>query len=144
MKTPLIEIIMGYRTTRQQFSRVNIAEQVARLGADSLLPPDKPSKYRAKKTIVDGITFASGAEAKRWSELRLLERAGHILDLVRQPQFVFTVNDKMMFRYIADFQYFQGDGEVIEDVKGVKTPVYKLKKKLIEAQHGITITEVAA
>lgn len=140
---------MGYRTTRRQIGHANIATQVARFGADSLLPPEKPSKYGAKKTTVDGITFASGAEAKRWAELRLMERGDLITELVRQPQFVFTINDKPVFTYIADFKYlnWSKDGfatQVIEDVKGFSTPVYKLKKKLIEARHGIKITEVRA
>ncbi len=109
----------------------------------------KPHKYRAKAVVVDGIRFASQAEARRWSELRLLERAGEIVELVRQPQFVFFVHEKAIFTYIADFKYFaksngrlQFGVETIEDVKGVRTPVYKLKKRLIEAQFGIKITEI--
>jgi hypothetical protein len=48
-----------------------------------------------------------------------------------------------MFTYIADFTYFEKDGQqVIEDVKGVRTPVYRLKKKIIEAEYGIAITEI--
>ncbi len=106
----------------------------------------KPHKYRAKVVVVDGIRFASQAEARRWSELRLLERAGQIVELVRQPEFAFFVGDKLIFRYVADFKYhgalISNSGEVIEDVKGVRTPVYKLKKKLVEAQFGIKITEI--
>jgi hypothetical protein len=47
-----------------------------------------------------------------------------------------------MFRYYADFEYYENDEYIVEDVKGVKTSVYKLKKKLIEAQYKIRITEV--
>lgn len=103
-------------------------------------PLTRPSKYRSVKTVVGDVTFDSKAEARRWSELLLLERGGVITELVRQPQFAFFIGEKLIFRYIADFKYFEGEREVIEDVKGVQTPVFRLKRKLIEAQFGIKIT----
>ena len=99
-------------------------------------------KYNAVKTVVDGITFPSKAEARRYSELKLLERGGVIQDIELQPQFICTVNGKLVCKYVADFQYAKGNNEIVEDVKGVKTPVYRLKKKLVEALYGITITEI--
>lgn len=104
------------------------------------------SKYHAKRTTVDGVTFASKAEATRWQELRLLERAGQIADLEYQPRYLLTVNGVVVGTYVGDARYRDvlRDRLVVEDVKGVRTPVYRLKKKLMRACHGIDITEVDA
>lgn len=99
------------------------------------------SKYRAKRTTVDGITFASKKEAGRYQALRLLERAGQITDLRLQPTFTITVNDHKVCKYRADFAYRQDGADVVEDVKGFKTSTYRLKAKLLKATHGITILE---
>lgn len=104
----------------------------------------KPHKYKAKAVTVDGIRFHSQAEAKRYGELKLLARAGQIERLELQPKYVFTVEGRQMFSYIADFRYHTIDGIVVEDVKGFATPLYRLKKKLIEAQFNITIIEIPA
>ena len=101
------------------------------------------SKYNAVRTVVDGITFASKAEARRYGELKLAQAAGEIYGLALQPKFPLVVNGVKVATYIADFEYFtDGARRVIEDVKGVRTPVYRLKKKLTEVLHGVTITEV--
>ena len=100
------------------------------------------TKYHAIKTVIDGITFASKAEAARYNELKLLERSGEIDSLILQPVFPIAVNDKKICKYIADFSYYAGKKNIIEDVKGMKTPVYRIKKKLVEAIYGIEITEV--
>jgi dsDNA-binding SOS-regulon protein len=63
------------------------------------------SKYGAVRTEVDGISFASKKEARRYSELKLLERAGEIADLQLQPRFPLTVNGVRVCTYVADFQY---------------------------------------
>ena len=104
------------------------------------------SKFNAQRTEVDGITFASKAEARRYSHLKMLERAGTIHDLELQPRFTLLVNKIKVATYVADFRYrFVGVSlPVVEDVKGVQTAVYKLKKKMLAAQHGIIITEVPA
>lgn len=108
-----------------------------------LQPFKRASKYGAKAVVVDGERIASKAEARRWAELRVLERAGEIADLKRQPRFPFKLNGDLMFTYIADFDYRDKAGRrVVEDVKGVATPLYKLKKKIIEADAGIIIVEV--
>lgn len=127
------------------------------------------SKYRAVRTEVDGITFASKKEAARYGELKLLEKAGSIRALELQPVFALRVAatrthewkngplagksvtfnvDKKVGVYLADFQYEELTetggrwDRVVEDVKGVRTPVYRLKKKMVEAIYGITIREV--
>ena len=96
-------------------------------------------KYGAVKTVVDGITFPSKAEARRYGELQMLG----VRDLELQPKFPVVINGAKICTYIADFAYLEINGDaVIEDVKGMKTPVYRLKKKLVEALYGITITEI--
>lgn len=103
------------------------------------------SKYGARKTVIDGITFDSAKEARRWAELRLLERAGEIEGLVRQVKFeLIPANDR--FRactYIADFVYMDKDGHlVVEDTKGYRTAEYRIKQKLMYDRHRIEIQEV--
>ena|SRR5882672_180432 len=100
------------------------------------------SKYGAVRTTIDGITFDSKREAARYLELKLLAKAGIIRDLELQPAFVFCHNGRKIFTYRADFAYYEGDQRTVEDVKGVRTPLYKLKKKLVEANWNVTITEV--
>jgi len=111
------------------------------------------SKYnvapKAERTL-DGIVFDSKKEMTRYSELKLLEKAGAITALELQPRFDLIVNDVKCGFYKADFAYTAikiGTGDeihtwVVEDVKGMKTPLYKLKKKIVEAIYGIEITEV--
>jgi hypothetical protein len=102
------------------------------------------NKYRAVKTEVDGIMFDSKREAARYMELVLLERAGEISRLELQPKYDCVVNGKKICTYKADFRYFNANGSVVEDVKGMKTPVYRLKKKLVEALYpGVKIQEVS-
>lgn len=101
------------------------------------------SKYGNRKTEVDGRLFDSKREANRYSELLLLEKAGEISDLVCQAPFDVVVNNKHICYYKADFQYITKEGEtVVEDVKGVRTDVFILKKKLVEALYDITIVEI--
>ena len=110
------------------------------------LPAQRRHKYGAKKTEVDGIVFASKAEAKRYAELKLLERAKLIRDLKVQPRFPLVVNEVLVCTYVADFSYVLPDTEktVVEDVKSKATitDVYRVKVKLLAALHGITVTEV--
>ncbi|MBK8467712.1 MAG: DUF1064 domain-containing protein [Chloracidobacterium sp.] len=101
------------------------------------------NKFNAVKTEVDGFVFDSEAEARRYSELLILEKAGEIKSLCLQPVFTLIVNGERVGKYIADFKYLTAKGEtVVEDVKGVKTPVYRLKKKLVKAIYGFDIVEV--
>lgn len=97
---------------------------------------DSKSKYHANKREIDGHTFDSIAEAQHYASLKLLERAGVISDLQLQPKyllqegFVSLGHRERAIHYIADFQYVRSGKTVIEDVKGMKTEVYKLKRKL--------------
>lgn len=111
------------------------------------------SKYSAQPTVVDGIRFASKREAQRYGELKLLEKADQIRQLALQPRFALKVraNDapvtEIIGDYVADFSYLTHDPDfparfVVEDVKGVKTALYKWKKKHVEAQYGIQIREI--
>jgi hypothetical protein len=98
-------------------------------------------KYRNVPIEVDGVRFASKKEARRWGELQLLQRANVIADLKRQVSFKLAVNDVPICTYIADFTYLEGSGEglTVEDTKGVLTPEFKLKSKLMKAVHGIDV-----
>lgn len=100
-------------------------------------------KYRAKAEIVDGIRFPSKKQANRYRELKLMEKAGEILELQLEPSWSFVLNSVKICTYRADFKYFKAPwGEtVIEDVKGYKTPIYRLKKKMMKAFYGIDILE---
>ena len=103
------------------------------------------SKYRAIKTEVDGIWFASKKEARSYQQFLLLEQAGEITHLELQPIYEINYKGEKICKYQADFRYFDQKKRmrVVEDVKGMKTPVYRLKKKLVEAfYHGTKITEV--
>jgi len=108
-----------------------------------LRQPNKRSKYRAVPTVVDSIRFASKKEAKRYGELKALERAGEIRNLELQFRFaLYGANGIVVGHYVADFVYDAGCKTIIEDVKGgIKTQVYKLKKKLLECQ-GYKILEI--
>ena len=99
------------------------------------------AKYRNKKTVVDGIKFDSQREATRYSVLKIMQAAGVISDLRLQVPYVMTVNGLKICKYVADFVYVDRGREVVEDVKGMKTPTYNLKKKLMKAVHGIEIQE---
>lgn len=105
---------------------------------------EKKHKYGAEKTIVDGVTFASKKEAKRYQVLKGMEKAGEIDFLQTQPGFRLEVKEQLICTYIADFRYLDRKTMhiVTEDVKGFKTPAYRLKKKLMLAIHGIEIVEV--
>lgn len=105
----------------------------------------KESKYHNKKVTVDGITFDSVKEASRWQELRLMERAGEIVGLVRQMKIELIPKTKLYrpVTYVCDFVYFdkRTGKTVYEDTKGMRTEIYKLKRKLLYWRHGIEITE---
>lgn len=96
------------------------------------------SKYKNVPTQIDGITFHSKKEAERYGVLMILQRSGKISNLELQPKYKLTVEGKHIANYIADFTYFdrQCVRPVVEDVKGMKTPVYNLKKKLFLALYG--------
>lgn len=121
--------------------------------------PPHGHKYGARKAHVHGITFPSKSEARRYLELDLMMREGTIANLDSSAayqgpgskkrrieaglEFPFTINGITIATYIADFVYDTPDGaRIVEDVKGARTDVYGLKKKMMRAFHGIDIYEV--
>lgn len=101
------------------------------------------NKYRNKRTKKDGITFDSKKEAGRYEELKLRLYAGEIRDLVLQPRFPLKVMGTLICTYVGDFQYFdlEKNEQILEDVKGVRTREYRIKKRLLWATYGIPIHE---
>jgi len=103
------------------------------------------NKYNAKKTTVDGIKFDSKREAKRYGELKHLERAGDITELKVHPSWDIVVNEHFIGRYTADFSYHNSQGSHVEDVKSpatAKRADYRLRKRLMAAVFDIHIIEV--
>lgn len=105
------------------------------------------SKYNARKTTVDGLTFDSRREADRYLVLKGMEADGAIEDLRRQVRYelvpAFDV-DGRHYRpvcYVADFVYVEDGKTVVEDVKGARTDVYGLKSKLFARRYGMGIKE---
>lgn len=102
------------------------------------------NKYRNRKTVLGGICFDSKREAERYAELNILLKAGGIKDLILQPKFElqgkFRCRNKSYpaITYKADFQYIEtATGTVVvEDVKGMETEAFKLKKKLFLRKYG--------
>lgn len=100
------------------------------------------SKYRAVRTEVDGIKFASRKEAKRYGELKMLQIAGEISELRLQVPYELNPNGSFSYRYFADFEYItKGGVKITEDVKGFRNATYKKKAKLMLKVHGIKIKE---
>jgi hypothetical protein len=100
------------------------------------------SKFRAKPTTIDGRRFDSKKEARKYVELKFLKASGKIVDFECQAPFRISVNNELICTYWADFVTYTPDGvRHILDVKGVKTPVYRLKKKLMQVVLGLTIEE---
>jgi hypothetical protein len=148
--------------------------QGQRLPKGTRIGSGKRSKYGAIPTVIDGIRFASKAEAKRYRELKLLEKAGEVRNIVLQPRFdLYVLNSTVRARlqriaarireqpdpvapvkvgtYVADFKYERKGlsasengrwDRVVEDVKGFSTPLYKWKKRHVEAQYNIQIQEI--
>lgn len=118
------------------------------------------TKYHSRKTTVNGIVFDSKKEARRYYELLMLEQAGEISDLKRQVKFVLiptqrepddigprggVIRGRVLERecaYIADFVYTMNGVTVVEDTKGMRTPEYVIKRKLMLYMKGIRIQEV--
>ena len=112
------------------------------------------NKYRAKKVKTADGTFDSKAELAHWHVLKLREKSGEIFNLRRQVRYPLVVRNVKVCDYVADFEYDEGKRvrgglitdltRCVVDVKGFKTPVYNLKKRLMLAVHGIKIVEVKA
>ena len=111
----------------------------------------KSNKYHNTKVIYKGIKFDSKKEMQRYKDLELSESTDYICNLELQKKFLLQEGytnaegkKKRPIYYIADFYYFDllKDKWVVEDVKGVRTDVYKLKKKLFEYKYNLTIDEL--
>ena len=98
----------------------------------------KASKYKAVRTTVDNINFTSLGEARRYKQLKFLEGVGSIQRLILQPKYPIDLYGEHVCDYVADFEYLE-DGKIIaEDFKGIRTAVYRLKKKLFNLVYGDT------
>ena len=99
----------------------------------------KPNKYHSERVWMDGFCFDSMAEANFYCRLKMLLRAGAITGFCRQPRFIVTespVNGKRGSEYRPDLLVFYPDGHSrIVDVKGVLTPVFKLKLKMMREKY---------
>lgn len=121
------------------------------------------NKYHAKSCIINGMSFDSKKEAKRYRELLLLEKAGVIHNLQRQVKYEIIPAQYRVYKrygkngrtlkdgkkllehnciYIADFVYEMDGNTIVEDAKGVRTADYIIKRKLMLYVHGIGIKEV--
>jgi Protein of unknown function (DUF1064) len=114
------------------------------------------NKYHAQRVEVDGIWFDSKKEARRYGELKLLLASGVIYGLEVHPAYPLVVAEligewpahvfETIGEYRPDFRYRLTDTDalVVEDVKcpATKTPLYRLKKKFVEAQYRIVVVEV--
>ena len=117
-----------------------------------ILVADKPNKYNAKRTVVNGVTFHSKKEAKRYADLLIRERLGEISDIRIQPYYFLTVKGQTVGKYILDFMYrdLETDEIIYEDVKGwdkkknkwLVTPLSAWKKKHIEIEYKIKVDYV--
>lgn len=101
------------------------------------------SKYNNIKTIYNGIKYDSKKEAEYAKILDLRIKANDIISYQRQVKLSIVVNGVKICNYIADFVVQNNDNlETVIDVKGYKTSIYKLKKKLVEAIYDLKITEI--
>lgn len=117
--------------------------------------PEKASKFKNQKVVIDGFKFDSKKEGKRYCDLKILQRAGQIEDLRMQVSFELMAGVKFenekrkkpAMKYIADFVYVDMETglQVVEDVKSLATrklAAYRQKKHLMMSVHGIEIQEV--
>lgn len=138
----------GYQWTEQDVERQKqkVARRIPPVSVEAVLP--KANKYHNVKTVAEGITFDSKREAAYYIQLRMRERAGEINNLQTQVEYPLTCpasdgTAPIVAHYVADFVYFEkGTGLHVVDAKGVKTAIYKLKRRWLYLQSGITIEEV--
>lgn len=100
------------------------------------------SKYGNVQVTFDGKRFDSKKEGMRYVLLKDMVRHGEIEELELQPRFDIFINQIKICTYVADFRYRLDGERIVEDVKGMRTQVYKLKKKMVEAFYGFEITEI--
>lgn len=154
------EMLLEFQERTKQRQHSPLSPSLREKKADMLTPltsipqeEKKPSKYRNKKIVVDGIEFDSRKEARRWVELSRQQAAGLIAELRHQVPFelapaVYLNGDakkKPALRYFADFTYMRGDLFVVEDVKSAATRTkesYRIKRHLLLSVHGLQIDEI--
>ena len=110
--------------------------------------PKRGNKFNARKTLVDGISFDSKHESEIWLELKMEQHAGAITGLQHHREFVLTVVDirdgqlRRICEFTPDFVYYRNGVLEVKEAKGVRTRDYVIRRKLFEAQYGITVIEV--
>lgn len=151
--TPQQKRLRTMRARRARAKLTGRGTSAAAGGANSTAGKGKPrrgSKYKAKGQHIDGHWLASKAEATRYLQLKELEQQGVIDELELQPAYDIVVNNIRVCKYLADFRYSVLDErgsvlrKVVEDVKGMMTSMYRLKKKLVHASYSFEIVEIPA
>ena len=105
---------------------------------------NRGNKYNARRVTIDGVTYDSQAESRRGVELAMMEKGGAISGLRVHPRYLIVdrfVHEGHVIRasyYEADFEYIENGRRIVEDVKGVVTEVFGLKKKLFLLRYGAT------
>lgn len=102
------------------------------------------NKFKAKRTLLDGICFDSKAESAYYAALKLRERAGEVCDVEMQRPYALTINGVLICTYRADFVFWDValKRRRVIDVKGVITPLFRVKQKLMKACHGLEVEVV--
>ena len=111
---------------------------------EAIAKPKRGNKYNAQRTLLDGICFDSKAEATYYAGLQLRHKAGEVEDVELQRPYALIVDGALICTYRADFVFWdvaQRRRRVI-DVKGVVTDVFRIKKKLMKACHGLDVEVV--
>ena len=109
--------------------------------------PKKRSKYGNTKVEIDGITFASKAEGRYYAQLKALDKAGMVAEVELQKRFVLKgPKGGLITTYVADFAFYDNTTRCyrVVDVKGVETPAFKLKRKMMRELLGIEVEVVKA
>jgi hypothetical protein len=111
---------------------------------EAIAKPQRGNKYKAQRTLLDGICFDSQAEAHYYAALKLRERAGEVEDVEMQRSYALTINGVLVCTYRADFVFWDVamKRRRVIDVKGVVTPVFRIKQKLMKACHGLEVEVV--
>lgn len=108
---------------------------------EAVAKPKRGNKFHARKTLLDGICFDSKAEASYYAALKLRERAGEVCDVEMQRPYALTINGALICTYKADFVFYDriAKRRRVIDVKGVVTPLFRVKQKLMRACHGLEV-----
>jgi hypothetical protein len=122
---------------RAEEGKYALCEDCAAILAGSAKKTGRIRVAPAAERTLDGILFDSKAEATRYAELKMLLRAGQIQKLELQPRFplIPAQAEERSLSYVADFAYEVDGHRIVEDVKGMRTDVYKLKRKLFRAMY---------